>query len=289
MQPTNFNLIDVVTVLQKRWKQIAVFVLLILIITTLLLYLMPKHYRSTAIVVAANPALADKARLFNNNIQGLYSNFGSGDDLDRIYGLANLDTTFKLLVDEFNLITYYKIKGQDIALNRRKAVLNLRDDIELQKTDISQLKIMVWSKNKQQSANIANRLVSTVQQMEEGIWKKNYETSFEKINASITEMEKQVIAISDTLKVMDITQVAAILMSNKKETLFQQIQQYQKTANDFKLAISNNAPALYIIENATSPAKHDKPKKVDVLIAALLTSIVFGCIITLVFDKRKNA
>jgi uncharacterized protein involved in exopolysaccharide biosynthesis len=258
-----------------------------LVIATATVFVMPKYYKSTAIVVAANPALADKARLFNTNIQGLYSNFGSGDDLDRIDGLANLDTTFKLMVDEFKLINYYKLKDANTALAKRKAVLNLREDVQLQKTDLGQFKFMVTTKDKQLSANIANKMVATVQQMEENIWQKNYQLSLDKINTSVKELEQEVAAINDSLKLMDITKDAALMYTNKREALLQQLKQYYTAANEFKLAISNKAPALYIIENASPAAKHDKPKKLEVLIATLIISFVFGCLIALLYNRRK--
>ena len=163
-QNNSLNLIEVVAAIKKSSNQIIVFVFLSLAIAYSVLLLIPKYFQSTAIVVAANPALADKARFFNNNIQGLYSNFGSGDDLDRIYGLANLDTAYKLLVDEFELISYYQLNDDSIKLRRRKAVLLLKDDIQLSKTDLSQLKISVWHKDNKTSAAIALATSTTSRQ-----------------------------------------------------------------------------------------------------------------------------
>ena len=91
-----FNLIDIMEVLKRRKSFIGWFVFTSCIVTALLLFfVMPRYYKSTAVIVAANPALADKARLFNENIEGLYSDFGNEEDLDRLYGIAKLDTTYK--------------------------------------------------------------------------------------------------------------------------------------------------------------------------------------------------
>jgi len=104
MQTSSFNLVQTVALLQKRWKTILFFVLATVAVASVTVFLVPQYFRSSAIIVSANPALADKARLFNSNIQNLYSYFGSGDDLDRIYGIADMDITYKKLVDEFSLI-----------------------------------------------------------------------------------------------------------------------------------------------------------------------------------------
>ena len=100
-------------------------------------------------------------------------------------------------------------------------------------------------------------------------------------------MEQEVAGINDSLKIMDITKDAALMYTNKREALLQQLKQYYTAANEFKLAISNKAPALYIIENAAPAAKHDKPKKLEVLIATLIISFVFGCLIALVYKRKQ--
>lgn len=285
MQFNNFNLLTVTTVLHKQLKQIALFVVVCLAIATMLVFLLPKYYKSTAIVVAANPALADKARLFNNNIQGLYSNFGSGDDLDRIDGLAHLDTTFKLLVTEFNLTNYYELKDSDMALRIRKAILLLREDVELQKTELSQFKFMVTTKDKTLSANIANRMVQLVEQMIETVWQKNYLSSLQKIEAATKALETEVGQINNALPTTTATDV--LTFTNKREALLQQLKQYYTAANEFKLAIENKAPSLYIVEQATPAAKHYKPNKLNILVATTIISFVFACMLVLIIEGKK--
>jgi uncharacterized protein involved in exopolysaccharide biosynthesis len=290
MQENNsFNLVEVVTIIKKSTKQIISFVVLSMAVTLIVLLIIPKYFQSTAIVVAANPALADKARFFNNNIQGLYSNFGSGDDLDRIYGLANLDTTYKLLVDEFDLIRYYKLKDDSIKLRRRKAVLLLKDDIQLSKTDLSQLKLSVWHKDNKTAAAIANRMVKIVQEMEQGFWKNNYQSTLENLQTSITKMETEVKVISDSLISKASNSAQIMLLNNKREVLLQQLQQYQKTADEYRLASNNKTPALYILEDAVPAAKAEKPKKLEILFLTAIASLCFGVFASLAYNRNKMA
>lgn len=286
MQEDNFNLIAVYSIIKKQFKQIATFVIVCLIVTTVVLFFLPKYYKSAAIVVAANPALADKARLFNTNIQGLYSSFGSGDDLDRIDGIANLDTTFKQLVAQFQLVKYYKIKDTNLALQTTKAVLCLRDDIEFEKTELGQFKCIVSTKNKQLSANIANQLIAIVQKALEDIWQKNYQTSLQKITTATNQLENEVDTINKQLQTISLLSNDAIMYTNKRTAILQQLQQYYTVANEFKLAILNKVAGLYIIEYAAPAAKHHKPKKLNVLIATLFISFCFACTVVVVQHKQ---
>lgn len=286
MSDSSFNLIDVIATLQRSRKSIVTFVVASVVIATITVFLMPKYYRSIAIVVAANPALADKARLFNPNIEGLYSNYGSTDDLDRIYGMANLDTVYKQLVHEFNLINYYKLKGTDTALLQRKAVLALRDDLTLQKTELSQLKIYIYTKDNNFSAQIANRMVDIIQQMAQAVWKKNYANSLAQLNKEIATFESTILMISDSLNNTNINPTTATLLNNKKNLLLQQINDYQKSANEFSLAIANNPPALIVLERAYPSAKADKPKKLVVIIWAFVISLIFACATALLYNRK---
>ena len=291
MTTAHFNLQSTVQLLQRKWKQVLLFVIVALVVATITLLVVPKYYRSTAILVPANPALADKAGLFNPNIQGLYSYFGTGDDLDRTIGIATMDTVYKQLVDEFNLVNYYKISLSDSsllerAIARRKAVLELREDLTFQKTDIGQLKLFAWTKDKQLSANLVNRLIAITQQNEAGIWKQRYQASLQKLEQSIKQMEQEYTSLTEAAKTAK--EADAILINNKQHSLLEQLTTYQKSANEFKLAIENNIPAFYVLEPAVIAAKSEKPNKPELLLLTALCSFIFAMIGVLVNNREQS-
>lgn len=279
-----FNLQKTAQLLQNKWKQLVGFVVIALLVTTITLFLVPKYYRSFAILVPANPALADKARLFNTNIEGLYSYFGTGDDLDRLFGIASMDTVYKQLVDSFQLVNYYKLTNADQAINRRKAVLELREDLTFQKTDLGQLKVFAWTKEKELSARIVNRLVEIVQQTEAAIWKENYKNSLAKLKSNIASMEGEYKTLATAT---GLSEAETKLNQSKLQNILEQMNSYQKAANEFQLAIDNNAPALYILEKAVPAAKSEKPNKWEVLLAALIASTLFGLMGLLVYHREE--
>jgi hypothetical protein len=279
-----FNLQKTAHLLQDKWKQLAGFVVIALLVTTITLFIVPKYYRSFAILVPANPALADKARLFNTNIEGLYSYFGTGDDLDRLFGIASMDTVYKQLVDSFQLIKYYKLSNSDQGVNRRKAVLELREDLTFQKTDLGQLKVFAWTKDKELSAKIVNRLVEIVQQTEATIWKENYRNSLTKLKSNISSMEAEYKSLATAT---GLSEAEAKLNQSKLQNILDQMNSYQKAANEFQLAIDNNAPALYVLEKAVPAAKSEKPNKWEVLLAAFIASLLFGLMGLLVYHREE--
>ena len=287
MQTSSFNLVQTTALLQKRWMTILFFVLASVAAATITVFLVPQYFRSSAIIVSANPVLADKARLFNNHIQGLYSYFGSGDDLDRIYGIADMDTTYKKLVDEFSLVAYYKLDNDSLNILRRKAVLHLRKDLRLQKTEQAQIQIIAWTKNKQLSAALVNRMVSIVQETEAAVWQKNYEQSLSKLNTTVAAMELEYQLLSDTLTKTNGGKQE--LARAKLQTLIEQIKQYQKTAGEFALAKETVPAVLYVMESAVPAAKAERPDKEGIISAAFIAAFFFSCFLVLLNDRKNRA
>lgn len=287
MSDSSFNLVNTVAALQKRWTTIVFFVVASVVTAAITVYLVPEYYKSTATVVSANPALADKARLFNKNIQELYSYFGSGDDLDRIYGVAEMGSIYQKLADEFSMVNHYQLTGDSLSLLQRKAVKQLRKDIDLRKTDKDQLVIGVWTKDRQLSADIANRMVTLIEQTESRVWQQHYQQSVEKLKISIAEKEQQYVLLNDSLQRANYPQKE--LLSVQLTGLLEQLKQYRITEDEFKLAIQTPPAVLYVMEKAAPAAKAERPDKTGVMLAVFLLSFVFICLLILVNDRKKTA
>ncbi len=287
MQNTPFNLVTTIAVLQKQWKIILLFVITTVLAATMTVFLVPPYFKSSATIVSANPLLADKAKLFNGNIKDLYSYFGNGDDLDRIDGIAGMDTTYAQLVDEFSMISYYALSGDSIPVLRKKATKLLRKDISIQKTEQGQLKIIVYTKNSQLSANLVNRMVAILQEKEIGIWKKNYQSSLATLATVIDEKESEYHRLSDSLS--SATAAKRDLLAAKMQTFLEEIKEYHKAADEFKLVIAAPPAVLYVMEAAVPSASADKPDKPAVILAAAIISFIFSCLLVLINNRNKTA
>ncbi len=272
------------TVLKKHGRFIWLFVLATVLVASVTVFIVPQYFRSTSTVISANPVLADKARLFNSNIQSLYSYFGSGDDLDRIYGIADMDTTYKKLVDEFSLTDYYKLDGDSFPLLRRKAVLRLREDLTVRKTEKGQLQVIAWTKEKQLSADLVNRMVAILQQREADIWENNYQHSLAQLLNSTATMEVEYNQLSDSLATAN--NAKHELVAANRQSLLEQIKQYRKTADEYRLAIQTNPPVLYVMESAVPAAKAERPDKVAIIFASFIISLVFSSLLVLINNRN---
>ena len=284
MRDSSFTMMQTVQVLQTKWRTIVTITMLSMVVALITVFLVPKYYRSNAKLISANPALADKSRLFNDQIQGLYSYFGSGDDLDRIIGVASMDTTYKQLVDRFNLTTYYSLDTS--LISRRKAVLELKEDLSFQCTEQGQLNIICWMKDNELAANIINALVAIVQKKLESIWQTNYTTAEQKLNQSIAETETNYQLLLDSAA--KVSAVKSILINRHLQSLLEQLSQYRKTAATFKLMRETAPVALYVLEPAVPAVKAERPDKVSIILAAGLAGCLFSILLILSIYRKQD-
>lgn len=285
MTTSGLNMPHTIQVLQKHTRFILLFTLFAMLVAFVTVLLVPKYFRSGARIIAANPQLTDKSRLFNENIQGLYSYFGSGDDLDRIIGVADMDTTYYQLVDQFNLIDYYGLDNDSMPLLRRKAILKLKKDISFQRTEQGQMRVLCWTKDKKLSADIVNAMIAIVQQKLASIWLSNYQTATDQLNASIIHHEQQYASLNDSISKASHAQ--QILLQKHMETLLEELSRYRKTAASFQLMGETVPPALYILEPAVPSAKAERPDKLNTVLISGLAGFLFSILFLLLKDRRS--
>ena len=287
MQTDQLNLLTVMAALQRRWATLLFIVIASCILAAITVFIVPPYYKAQTTLASANTVLADKARLFNSNIQNLYSYFGSGDDLDRIIGVGDMDLTYGKLVDAFSLINYYQLSGDSLPALRKKAVKLLRKDLRFVKTENGQLQVIGWMKDKQLASDVVNRMVEVIEETEAGIWQTNYRLSQDKLQAGIVSLEQQYRLLNDSLTTLQGNRQS--LLAAQMQTILEQIRQYRKTAADFDMAAQTAPPVLYVLETASPAAYAERPDKPAILLATAIGSLIFGCLLVLVNDRKRIA
>jgi hypothetical protein len=258
---------------------------LITFITTalaaIILWFQPKQYLSTATALPASSVAADKARIFNENIEYLYSNFGNTDDLDRILGTAELDTLFKAVAAENTLGDYYKIKDGDKLFGAAK---HLKENSDIVKSGFGELKIKVWDKDKEKAAQLANSLLKNLQSIHQQLQSSGNALILQNIKADHQALSMQLQNSDDSTLNND-----ANIASARKAAQLQQLQQYEKLIAEYNLMLRTNPPVLLVVENATPSYKADKPKSLQTILLVLFASAAFAFLMVLFFESRKTA
>lgn len=269
---------DIFYLLSKWWKQIVAMVLLALLAVATVVFIKPLKYLSVATAVPASGIASDKSRIFSKNIEALYSNLGSSDDLDVIVGTGQLDTIYLAITDEFNLYDHYKIKGS-LGKIRMKSARLLKENTEVQKSGYGELKVKVWDTDENLAPKLANALMDKIQSVHRDIQSASNTIALNSLKSGLQKIKDSLQSITTPGRTTDTSGVSL---------LKGQLQQYQQLIGEYQLMVDNKPPSLLVLEKARVAMKPDKPKRLEILVATLFLSFLFALAVALILERRKK-
>ena len=275
---------DPVNVFAKRWKLILGLTLIATIIAFMAAELSPRKYLSTATALPANTVVADKARIFNNNIEALYSDLGTADDLDRLEGTASLDTIYIATAHDLNLVRHYNVRPSEKALY--KAASQLKHSSDIHRNGYGELEVKVWDGDEFMAAKLANMLLQKLQQLHQHLQSRRTAQVLQKIKEDYAIKQKQYKEVADTLS--SLLGVDAEIEQAKKTALFDQLQLYEKLVGQYQLALSSSPEVLLVIENARPAIRADRPRIMLTTLVVLFGSFFFSFMLALFLESRKQ-
>lgn len=271
---------DMYSLIGRWWKQILMIVVLSLIVSSAIVFTKPQLYLSIATALPGNPLSADKSRVFSQNIEALYSDFGIADDLDMMVGTAQLDTIYLAVTDQFNLYDHYKL-GDD-SKGRQQAARKLKKNSRIIKSDYGELKVKVWNKDPKLSPQLANALMETLQQHLMSLQSQHNRQVLGMLRNSAADVRKNY----DSLAVVGLPATASVEV--KRKALAIQLQEFEKLISEYELSIASNPQVLRITERARPAIYPDKPRRAEILTATGILSLLFGLLLALVLDRKKD-
>src|SRR5215218_1002998 len=275
---------DLISVFTKWWKFIIGLSLVAVIVAFIAATLSPKKYLSSTTALPANSLTADKARIFNANIEALYPEIGLPDELDKLEGTAALDTLFIATVEEFNLVPHYKIEASDEATY--KAALKLKRNSRISRTGYGELKIKVWDEERNMAAALANRLLDNLQQIHQHLQNENSSLILKKIKEGYILKLQEYKQVNDTIK--KLASIEANIAEMHNNALLSQLQEYKKIIGEYELAVSLNPQVLLTVENARPSLWPDKPRILEIVLFTLAAAIGTSLLLALIMERQKK-
>ena len=266
---------DLLFVLAQRWKLVLSITILTTVLALIVALLTPKKYLSVATALPVNSVTADKARIFNANVQALYSDFGLPDELDRLEGTAQLDTIFIAASKEFDLNNYYSIK--DPGEGTYKAAKRLKKNTKINRSSYGELKVKVWDSDRNKSADLANFLMQKLQELHQHLQNQGNVLVLEKIKNQYATKQQEYLQLADSLNgSTTISSASNDIMKTKMMAITGQLQDYERMMGQYQLAASSNSPVLLVVENARPPLWHDKPKVLNTVLFTFFIALLFS-------------
>ena len=265
---------DIFDLIAGWWKRILVVMVLSLLVVGVITFLKPRQYLSVTTAVPASSFTSDKGKIFNENIQALYSTLGTPDDLDMVLGTANLDTVYLFVTDQFNLFDHYKLKGTNA---RTKAALLLKKNTRVMKSEYGELKVKVWDTDNNLAPQLANAILDELQLIHTDLQSAGNEAALKGLQAGKIKMQLQLDSIAGV----------SGSMNERKTTLQGQMQQYEKLISEYQLMVDSKPPILIVVEKAKPSIRPDRPRRLPIMIATALLSFLFALLAALVLERKK--
>lgn len=279
-EPYSLNFPMLIQILNKWKGKLAMFLVALAIVSAIILLLKPNMYYSYATAMPTNSSLNDKGYLFNDKLDQLYSSLGSYSDLDRIYATANLDTSYKYLIDKFNLVERYGIKGKNKNIAVQKTLLYMSDEIlKVEKTESGLLRVHVLDENPDTAASMANTLVDYVNDVNNQLQVEYNKNSLMKIKESIQDASQSYQLLVDSTR-----NNGSVLVEKSLQAKIKEIEDLEKIKHQFELTLKFQQPSLRVVEKATPSYKHFKPKRIFSFISTMILGFFAALTIVIILE-----
>ena len=274
---------DIFSVISRQWKWIVLIPLFAAAVALVATMLRPKLYLGEVTAIPSNSAVGDKARIFNQNIEGLYQELGSPDELDKIEGTARLDTIYLAIAKEFNLVAHYKHDSTgDDALY--KTMRGLQKNTKIDRTGYGELKIRVWDRDRNIAAALANSFLQRLNHMHQQLRTENNRLVLAQLKEEFTRMQQpdSAILLSDTTR--DEFLPNAQLPGRRAA----QLAQYASLIEQYEVGLKLTPKALLVVEPARPAIKADKPNLLQTVVLAFVAALLFSFLLAIFAEGRQT-
>jgi capsular polysaccharide biosynthesis protein len=275
---------DLFNVFARRWKMILLLTFLAVIVAYSFSFFSPKKYLSTATALPVNVMVNERSRIFNPNIQVLYSDFGTPDELDKLEGTAALDTIYLATAKDLALDQHYGINAGSESIYG--AALKLKKESKINRSAYGELKIKVWDKDNEMAAKMANSLLQKIQQLHQRLQNENSLLILQRLKQDYISKQQEYKQLSDSAA--RFTGAEAELWNAKKTAMLLQVQEYEKLIGEYQITINSNPQVLLTVETARASLWPDKPKVLPTILIAAFAAFVIAFLIALFIESRNT-
>jgi uncharacterized protein involved in exopolysaccharide biosynthesis len=256
---------DLIQLLKQRFRSLTISLLLGWILTSLLLWFLPQQYKGETTSVPSSAYAADPNRLFSKQIQQLYSPLGSPDELDLLVGSGRLDTVYRPLVRQFDLVKHYSLSDTG-EKGVWKAVRHLRKNAKVFKSDYGELKVRVWDTDPVLAAGLANALTARLDSLHRDLMGRQNQQTREALQKGLSRLRA-----TDSL--------------SSGEKLQQEIV-YRDLIDQYTLLLEQRPSSIQVLDPAVVPVFSDKPDWLLSLAAVTILTILLWLISSLWSTRR---
>ncbi|TGE08487.1 GumC domain-containing protein [Hymenobacter fodinae] len=182
----------------NRWKNLVLAALVLaLVLSTLVAFLLPNIYQSTAVFFPTNPQNSDPDRIVEGQKLELG---GRTEDLDRVITVGESQPVAELMLKRFNLYQHYGVgtPGDDKA--DTDALREFSDNLDIVRNERDVIELTFQDQDKQLAARITNTMVAVIDSINQQLTLENrrnvlglYKQRYEFLNKEYEHSRQQVV------------------------------------------------------------------------------------------------
>jgi len=192
------NLLDVVGLLLKRRKLLLSITAAAAVLSILAALLLPVYYKASTTFLAASPDLTNPSKLNGDTEVEVY---GTGNDVERLMGVATSEATLSFLIDSFNLMEVYEIDPESKRA-RNDVREALTDLYGVKRTQYDAVEISIEDKDPMRAATMANAARIRVADVIRGVTKNGQLDVANMYRNAIKKKSNRLIEVQDSLRVL---------------------------------------------------------------------------------------
>jgi uncharacterized protein involved in exopolysaccharide biosynthesis len=171
---------EVIKLLFFNRKQIALFTVLFLLLTLITTFFIPKKYTATGIIYPTK----------SNSMKDVVNNpvFGYELQADRLLQLLQSQRMQEMVVNKFDLISYYEI-DTTLAGEKNSLQKNYLEDFSFQRTKYLSVEISAEMNNPELAANVVNSMINYIDTIRRDIFLENTIIWVNELEQRVTSQE----------------------------------------------------------------------------------------------------
>ncbi len=291
-----------------KWKigGVAVLAGLIAIIVSMPRF-MPPYYSSTTIFYPSNPALMDRAVMFNQESGDSYQDyFGNKNDIDRILSIGNSGGLYNFLIEKYNLMEHYGIDVNKVKFANFAVVRELQGNYKAIKTDLGSIAIKILDKDPDIAARMANDAADYVDRTNKALLAENKNNAIKILQGEMAEKAQIMKEITDSLVHLSNTYSIYIapnghisgtdenaaqnykVLNTRLNRLIFQTNDLEELMGQYAVSAKNDFSTLYYIEKAVANEVKAKPIRWMILAGAVIGTLLFMILLAVLIEGIRS-
>lgn len=309
-----------------KWRRTFLYITLFtMLVMGVIVFLMPKQYKSTVILFAARQFSVSKLIIeANAGNQEDYMQIGDADDVEKLLQVLNSDALKIKVADAFHLWNRWKMK--DTVFSYHYLKLKWDEQVVIKRTEFNSVKIEVYDYTADSAAFVANGIADYADSIKRDmtramtfnalqIVKKEYDNTLARMkeledslqtlrNLGVLHYKEQVKAYTRSYaKAIEKNDVQAIKrLEGKLDTLrkyggayqnvHDNLDKYGSKYPDIKMKydealVNYNAslPIKFVVERAKPDEYKARPRRMTILAISILASNVLGLFVLLMRER----